>query len=472
MNDAYAFEQSVLSTIRAHGALAPADRVLVAVSGGADSTALISALVALRERGAVAVDLAVAHLNHRLRAAASERDAVFVRDLASRLGLPFFLGACDELASLRSNREAAARRERHAFLARCAQEWGATRTALAHTRDDQAETLLMRLARGAGPASLAGMRVVRADGLVRPLLEQSHGACLAYLRARRLEWVEDESNADPSFFRNRVRRRLLPLLEAELGVDVRARLARLADELHQESALAEQRIDDLLPAGRPGAALPLDVLRRAGIAAPRVLHGWLARAGVRAGSRQIAMILGVAAGGDPSGEVVLGGGFCVRRCYGELGLARTHDQAACTAVPARLDIPGRATIPGWELHAETVASPAGAAAAMRGTAGRSLLDGDLAKGPLWVRGPRPGDRVHLSYGRRKLADILIDAKIPRHERTTLAVIGCGRDVLWVPGVVRSVIADPGGATRGCVMLRAERTSGVERRESSAVDDDE
>lgn len=471
MNDAYAFEQSVLRTIRAHGALAPADRVLVGVSGGADSTALIAALRALRDGGALDVTLAVAHLNHRLRGDASERDAAFVRDLARRLALPIFLGASDALASVRSNREAAARRERHAFLARSAREWGATRTALAHTRDDQAETLLMRLARGAGPASLAGMRVVRPDGVVRPLLDQSHAACVAYLEARGLGWVEDESNADPAFFRNRVRRRVLPLLEAELGVDVRGRLARLAAELHQESALAEQRIDDLLRAG-PGGTLPIDVVRRAGIAAPRLLHGWLARAGVRASSRQIAMLVGVAAGDDPSAEVALGGGIRVRRSYDRLGLAAAHDRAACDAEPARLDVPGRVTIPGWELHAEKVASPAGADAARPCPGSRSLVDEDLVQAPLWVRAPRPGDRVHLSYGRRKLADILIDAKIPRHERTSLAVIGCGPDVLWVPGVVRSVIADPGSRTRGCIVLHAERTDGVERRANGAIDRDE
>lgn len=457
MDEAHAFEQAVLGTIRTHGAIAPRDRVLIAVSGGADSTALLAVVDALVRRGALEASLAVAHLNHRMRGAASDRDADFVRDLAARFGLPCFVGASDALAGVRANREAAARDERHGFLARCAREWGAARTALAHTRDDQAETLLLRLARGAGPASLAAMPVARADGVIRPLLEQPRSACLAYLKARALGWVEDESNADETYFRNRVRRRLLPVLEAELGVDVRARLARLAGQLREESALAEQRIDDLLRGHADGAALPIDAVRLAGAGGPRVLHAWLARRGLRASGRQIAALARIAAGTDPSAEVAIGGGHRVVRCYAELRLAPAHDRDATAAAFVRLEVPGVAAIPGWTLRADAVGpAPSGDEEPDDGTV-RFRLDGDLLHEPLWLRGPRPGDRLRLSYGSRKLSDILIDAKIPRHERAGLAVIGSGTDVIWVPGVVRSVVADPCAATRRCVILRAERT---------------
>ena len=459
MESMHAFEQAVLGTIRAYGAIAPGDRVLVGVSGGADSTALLAALEALADR--LDVTLAVAHLNHRLRGAASERDAAFVAELAARLALPCFVGASDVLAGVRSNREAAAREERHGFLWRTAREWGATRVALAHTRDDQAETLLLRLARGAGPASLGGMRVVRDDGLVRPLLEQPRSACVAYLGVRGIGWVEDESNADEAFFRNRIRHRLLPLVEAELGVDVRARLARLAAQLNEESALAEQRLDDLLREPVRDRALPIDVLRHAGAGAPRLVHAWLARCGVRATGKQIAMLRQVAASAEPSGEVALGGGWRVRRCYAELRLAPAHDADPAPAAATELDVPGSAVIPGWCVRtdlADHVPAPPGVA---DGRVVRSCLDRDRLHAPLWIRGPRPGDRVRLAYGRRKLADILIDAKIPRHERAGLAVIGCGADVLWVPGVVRSVLADPSATTRRCVIVLAERTGTVE-----------
>lgn len=457
MDEAHAFEQAVLGTIRTHGALLPRDRVLIAVSGGADSTALLAALDALVRRGALDASLAVAHLNHRMRGEASDRDARFVNDLAGHFGLPCLVGESGVLEGVRANREAAARDERHRFLARCAREWGAARTALAHTRDDQAETLLLRLARGAGPASLAGMHVVRADGVIRPLLEQPRSACVAYLQARALAWIEDESNADETFFRNRVRRRLLPVLEAELGVDVRARLARLADQLREESALAEQRIDDLLRDHADGTVLPIAAVRRAGAGGPRLLHAWLVRRGLRANGRQIAALARIAAGTDPSAEVALGGGHRVVRSYAELRLAPTHDRDATAAACACLEVPGVATIPGWTLRAQSVGSMPVAEEEADARTVRSCLDGDLLQEPLWVRRPRPGDRLRLSYGSRKLSDILIDAKIPRHERAGLAVIGSGTDVIWVPGVVRSVVAGPSAATRRCVILRAERT---------------
>jgi tRNA(Ile)-lysidine synthase len=466
MRQAFAFEQAVLSTIVAHAAIAPDDHVLVAVSGGADSTALLASLHALRERGAVAATLAVAHLNHGLRGAESERDADAVRALALRLGLPCDVERCDALAAGSPNLEARARTERHAFLQRAARRRGASRIALGHTRDDQAETLLMRLARGAGPASLAAMPVVRPDGVIRPLLEQPHDACVTYLRARGIAWVEDTSNADPGFFRNRVRHRLLPALSAELGVDVRARLARLAHQLAEESALAEQRIDELLSTGE--GALPLAACRTAGAGAPRLVHAWLARAGVRASEAQVGGILRIAGGTCPSAGIDLGAGYRVVRRYDGLALEQAD---GAEAVPSRYDwmraaqplpVPGSACLLGWRISGESTSGvDERDVARVAAGATQAVLDADLLRAPLALRAAAAGDRVRLVYGRRKLADILIDAKVPRQERRRLAVVHSGDDILWVPGVVRSIVAHASSATRRFALLRAERIEGSE-----------
>jgi len=453
MSRAFAFERAVLETIRTHAALGAHDRVLVACSGGADSTALLAVLASLRDAGVLPVALAVAHLNHRLRGAESERDAAAVRALAARFGVPCFVGDAPELAATRANLEARARAARHAFLARVAAEWPARRTALAHTRDDQAETVLLRLARGAGPHGLGAMRVVRADGIVRPLLEQARADCVAYLDERGIGWIEDSSNADETLFRNRVRRRLLPLLESELGVDVRARLARLAEQLREESALAEQRIDALLEP-REGPGLALETLARAGVGAPRLLHGWLARTGIRPTSRQVAAVLGIARGDRPSASVDVGGGRTVARRYERLEVVADVPRAAIgepvATGPILLHVPGRANLSAWQVTAEP--GP-GALPPADGDAS-SLVDLDLLPGPLSLRAPAPGDRVRLAHGRRKLSDILIDAKVPRPDRRRLVVIGCGEEIVWVPGVVRSVVAGASMETRRFAVLHA------------------
>lgn len=453
MHPSYAFERAVLETIRTHAAIGAQDRVLVGVSGGADSTALLGVLEALRRRGALPVELAVGHLNHHLRGAESVRDAVAVRDLAARFALPCFVGDATDLVADAGNREARARAARHAFLAATGRTWRATRIALAHTRDDQAETVLLRLARGAGPQSLGAMRVLRADGTVRPLLGQPRAACVAYLEERGLGWVEDSSNADESLFRNRVRRRLLPLLEAELGVDVRARLARLAEQLREEGALAEQRIGEILRAG-DGPGLPLASLSLASEGAPRLLHAWLADAGVRASARQVAALLGIARGERPSAALDLGSGWTVRRRYDHLELVAASAEAPLPRGPVGLSVPGVARLASWDISAEPHSGEPDAARA--GGSDSSLVDLDRLPGALCVRAPAPGDRVRLVYGHRKLADILIDAKVPRPDREGLAVIGCGEDVLWVPGVVRSVLAGTSSETRRFAVLHAQR----------------
>src|SRR5881397_4161740 len=201
--------------------LAGGETVLIGVSGGADSVALLHVLLGLAP--ALGLRLHVLHVDHGLRPD-SARDAEYVRALGSRLGVPV------EVVGVRvaaGSVEAAARAARHAALEAAADRLGAARIALGHTADDQAETLVMRLLEGTGVRGLAGIPTVRGR-LIRPLLESRHRDAVAALRAAGMEWLEDPSNRDPRFFRNRVRHGLLPRLAEETGGDLVARLGRLA----------------------------------------------------------------------------------------------------------------------------------------------------------------------------------------------------------------------------------------------------
>jgi tRNA(Ile)-lysidine synthase len=277
----------VRDTIRRHGMLDGGETVVVAVSGGADSTALLRSLVGLR--GELGVHLRVAHFNHHLRDDAAA-DAAFVGEMARDLGLPYHEGGASarvEAARARRSVEDAARRLRYEFLVSVAS--AATRGVVAtgHTLDDQAETVLMRVLRGAGPWGLSGIRPVRTHSgvrVIRPLIETPHASVEAALRTEGLTWHEDPTNRDETLLRNRVRHVLLPTLQG-YNPDVRGALARLAAVIRDEQEALDQtaapRVDAVLVCNGAGvrvalapfAALPAALQRRALREAVRRLRG-------------------------------------------------------------------------------------------------------------------------------------------------------------------------------------------------------
>jgi tRNA(Ile)-lysidine synthase len=256
---------------------------VVAVSGGADSVALLRALAALAGEAPPA-PLVVAHLNHQLRGAESDDDEAFVRSLWERLdegsGRLAWRGQRRDVAALAraegGNLEAVARRVRYAWLTQVAEETGSTWVATGHTADDQAETVLHRLLRGTGLQGLrgiAGRRPLRPGvELVRPLLGVTRGQVLAYLDGEGQDYRSDSSNLDPAFTRNRIRHELLPLLAAHYNpavVEVLARMAEHAEEVYEhEEALARALLAEV---ERPRAGLLLILDRAALAAAPRRL---------------------------------------------------------------------------------------------------------------------------------------------------------------------------------------------------------
>ena len=251
-----ALNQQVRRAIRRHALCPPGTRLLVGVSGGSDSVALALLLVELARHDGFDV-VSLAHLNHRLRPGAG-RDEAFCRALAGRLGLPVAVEAIDVAgyaASQRLSLEDAARRLRYEFLHRAAEAAGADRIAVGHTRDDQAETFLLKLVRGAGLTGLGGV-YPRRGVVVRPLLDVGRAELRAYLEARGETWVEDESNEDVANPRNRIRHRVLPELDRACGARAVPAIARAASLVREDDQwldeLSRRRFEVLVRRGAEG----------------------------------------------------------------------------------------------------------------------------------------------------------------------------------------------------------------------------
>jgi len=447
--------QKIRRFVARHGLPAPGQRVLLGVSGGGDSVAMLQAFRELAP--SLRIDLCAAHLDHRMRGAAGAADAAFVEELCRGMGVPCVRGRADvpRLARRRGlSLEAAAREARYAFFARAARRAGgrATVAATAHTADDQAETLLLRLIRGAGARGLAGIapRVELAGlAVIRPMLDVTRDEARRFLRSRGLAWREDASNRDVAFLRNRVRHRLLPLLEAEYNPRIKAVLARAADVIAAEDRWLEGLAGALLDAcARPGArgevAPDLDAAalgRAAPAAQRRALRLWLGRAGAAGEALDYdavtaaARLLGGAAG---TRRARLPGGWTVTREYGRLAVGRGAPPPPA-AFRARLRVPGVTALPGAGLTAR-VTPVRGPAPAPRGRLGllpaTVRIDAAAAgRRGLCLRSWKKGDRIAPSgmRGRRKLQDLFTDAKVPAAQRGRVPVLECAGQVVWVAG---------------------------------------
>jgi tRNA(Ile)-lysidine synthase len=433
----------VRRTIRRHDLARPSTRVGVAVSGGADSVALLYLLAELRDAGDLRL-AGIVHFNHQLRPVADD-DERFCAELAAALSLPFVSDRADVAAAARQQRrslEDTARTERHAFFRRAAAALAADAVALGHTRDDQAETVLLRLLRGAGTRGLGGMHPRR--GLaIRPLLDTTRAQLRDYLTARAIPYRDDETNLDVSIPRNRVRHELLPLLAQRFNPSIARTLASEAELFRAQEAFLDHEAGEWMarhcPRGEEGR-LPVAALLSAPLALSRaVLHrGLRAAAGARTISfRDVERALAVAAGRIGGYD---GPGLRVERIAGDLvlrgrpGGARGRRPRATqpNLFEYPLSIPGEVQI----VETEVLVS-AEVAEGWSGAAGPAMATVQMpAGGGLTVRNRRPGDRFQPlgAPGRKKLQDFFIDRKVGRGERDTVPLVVDSADrIIWVAG---------------------------------------
>ena len=420
--------------------------VLVAFSGGADSTALLTLLAALRP----AVQVAAAHLDHGLRGAEGERDRLWAEKAAEEAGVPFYWEKADVRALARAKSlslEDAARRARYDFLSRVKERIDAGLVAVGHTADDNAEAVLINLLRGAGPQGLAGMPPVRPDGVIRPLLGFRRRELIGYLNEKGLSWVEDSSNSDPAFTRNRVRTDLLPRLAADYNPAVKEALVRTAEVLRAEEEIwagfLEKTKKQIGWRADPGQGPPERIyMDRAG------LTGLPIGAARRLARAAAAEILGetLAIGLDHV-DASLDAARRESRIDLPRGLAAWTEadrfvlgRPLTEEIPDyeyRLDVPGRIVIAeiGQVLTADLQPDIKNLDPAALGP-GRCALDLDCLAPPLVVRPARPGDRFRpLGLGgTRKLSDFFIDLKIPRRKRSSVPLVEDAQGLVWVGGL--------------------------------------
>lgn len=461
---------SVASDVKENKLTAPGQRVLVALSGGPDSVALLDILHRLSQE--MEISLGVAHLHHGLRGREADGDQEFCRRLAKKLGLPFHTKRMDVKSYAQRQKlslETAAREVRRAFLKKVALKCGYDLIATGHTANDQAETVLMHLIRGCGPDGLAGIGR-ETDGFIRPLLGLKRQQVLSYLRSRGLSYRIDRTNLRRDAFRNRIRLDLLPHLE-RYNPKIIAALCRLADNVRNDRLVVAEAVESALGRclSRRGGELSIDLqlfksynkglqknilrelCRRQGGPEAVPDHFSLVRAW------QIAMT------GRVGARVRLAGDIWARREYNRLVLGplpKTH--AALSAVPQaqELRIPGRRRWNSWLIVAEIITNN-----------GRSIdftdpyqayFDWEKLQGEdLFLRPIPEGARMRL-YGSghtRKVQDILIDAKIPREQRRCWPAVFRGRELIWLGGLRRSPLAPISRTTKQILKIKMEPYGG-------------
>lgn len=443
----------VWQTIAQYAIFNPGDKVVVGVSGGPDSLCLLHLLHRLQEE--LGITLHVAHLHHALRGEEADEDARFVERVATSWGLPSTVEKRDVPAYAEREKlaiEEAARQVRYTFLAEVATRVGASSVAVGHNADDQVETIIMHWLRGAGTAGLRGMLPVQRWPLpgidlrlVRPLLEIPREEIEAYCQENGLRPRFDRSNLDTTYYRNRIRHELLPLLE-EYNPNIREVIRRAAfiiaddhDYLISQGQRAWEKVVrekegtlvfDLKAWEKLHPSLQRRLLRRA-------IHN------LRSDLRNIDWVhieeARRAVGEKPAGtEVTLPRGLSLFRSYDTFVMG---DMIPIPEMPlieeeTKIAVPGRTPLPDWELITEVLGEGGKEEALNNQEPWQGYFDLDQVGQDLILRGRKPGDRFQpLGMGGRskRLREFMIDAKIPHHIRDKVPLVVSPRNIVWVAG---------------------------------------
>ncbi len=449
--------------IKKHRMISQSDKVLVGVSGGPDSIALLHILWVLREE--LKIFLHAVHLNHQLRGEDARADALFVQEFANKLDIPCSVKSIDVRALQKETGlclQEAAREARFAFFEQEARRLRADKVALGHHADDQAETILFNFLRGAGVGGLAGIPPVRGI-YIRPLLESRRREIEEYCRLQGLPARLDLSNLKPVYTRNRIRLHLLPALEREYNPQLVRALVRLGNLCREENAYLEQQAreayqkavekesaDGLLFHKESLLAQPLSLRRRVFRLAWRQVSGETKELAYEHVERLLEMLQ------DGERAINLPRGVRAIKTQDAVQLRRDFRPSDVPFYVYPLAVPGVTYVPELNLEIEAEVLPVENAPRLADLTPReALLDYDLVKQPLWVRRRREGD-LFTPLGRKgkvKLKKFLIDQKIPRPQRDRLPLVVGPEEIIWVGGLRIAEHWKVTGKTTSCLYLR-------------------
>ena len=469
--------ENLNSSLRKNRSLAPGARVGVAVSGGADSVALLHLLLEIREQAGIV--LSVAHFNHKLRGKASDADEKFVMKLAAEHGLEFFVAHEDIAARAkreRGNLEEVARKARYAFFETLVREERVAKIAVAHTADDQAETVMAHILRGTGLAGLGGIHP-QAGAVFRPLLNLRREDLRKYLRAKRQQWREDATNLDTKRMRGRIRQKLMPLLKKNFQPAVVEHLCQLAELARDDEAYLDSQVSDWRKSLAQESPHQVRVALGELLASPNALSTRLLRQivqsikprGGQLGAIHVAAVLELAAQKDSGKTLHLPGGVEVRR---DREFMRFRAAEIATEQKQKNRIPrqysheidlcsGRAQLTLLQLSCRLTLRVIDWPAEGRETSGTgAVLDRDSLRLPLVVRNWRPGDAMRPigHQNSHKLARLLNEKSVSRWEKESWPVLTSGGELAWVRGLPVSAELAAGVRTRRAVLITEEPAS--------------
>ncbi len=459
----------VKQTVEHFCMLKPGDRVVVAVSGGPDSVCLLSVLAELSwEYG---LTLHVAHLDHMFRGKESADEALFVAGLAEKLGVPATIGKIDVPAFCRErglSSQEGARTARYGFFSRVAEATRSSRIATGHTADDQAETFLMRLLRGAGVSGLSGIPPVR-ENIIRPLIEITRQEVLEHVKEAGLAFVTDPSNSKPAYTRNKIRLDVIPVLK-QFNPRIVETLASEASLLRDENDAMEACLTTFVP-GIISRERDFVVFKREEFNAlqqafrRRLFKRAVDLAGAESSglsSVQIDEALAFMAAAGAGRTMRLPHGLTVEREYGKFIISL---QAASQSFSHTLALPGTTPIPEIGMEVETtVRETRDDGRETRDERAENYLwhaEFDYAKIvlPLTVRSRLRGDRfcpTGMGGRSKKLQDYFVDEKLPRRKRDAVPLLVSGDDILWVAGLRTDERFLPGVKTKRILVVRVKK----------------